>query len=305
MLRCHYEKIWVAIALLMAGVWIQPVGAAPATVPPTTTKTVVTTTTIPTPPANASLSLAVSTDTHSTVVANPDMMCPVSPDEKADVKFSKVYEGKIYYFSSQKNLDKFNADPKPFVTALESRKALYPAPAAAPQTETTSAPEGTDSSAKPAKADDSSSGDLPIQKKLLRFAGLIHPLLVHFPIALLIMAAIGEFLYNFTGRHFFGPISIFTIRFGSLFALLAALTGWLLASGGSGPEDTAWILNWHRWLGIGTAVSSVLVSIMSFWITENSDRSVYRWLLYLTAALVAVTGHFGGMLVFGADYFKW
>lgn len=142
-------------------------------------------------------------------------------------------------------------------------------------------------------------------EKISRMAGHFHPVLLHFPIVLILMAALAEFLLSFTGRRFFESISTFSIRLGALMAVLTALAGWAAASGNSGSAETAWIVQWHRWLGTGTAAAAIVVSLVSFWINDDSNRVLYRWLLYITAVAVAVTAHFGGMIMYGVDFLKW
>lgn len=236
------------------------------------------------------------------VVANPDMVCPVLPDEKAETKYSATFDGKIYYLCCTRCLSKFNADPKFYITEMEARanKGTLYASASKPEESASSiaAPASEKPSAPPAPV-------LSTEEKIIRFVGTFHPILLHFPIALLITAALAECWYGFTGRHSYAPISIFCVRLGALIAVGTALSGWAAAGNDAGTSATAWVLTWHRWLGTGTAVTAVGAALFSIGLTVESERSVYRWILYTVAAAVAVTGHFGGMLVYGVDYFKW
>jgi len=65
------------------------------------------------------------------------------------------------------------------------------------------------------------------------------------------------------------------------------------------------VLETHEALGITTAISSVVVLILY----EKTRRGsllhdVAQALVLVVGLLVAVTGHFGGTLVFGLHYFK-
>lgn len=254
--------------------------------------------------ATASTPIVGSTTTSALVVANPDMVCPVLPDEKADTKYAKVYEGKIYYLCCARCVTQFTADPKRFIAEMESRSTVYAAtdkPAASPEPEPDSVSEVISSVAAASKPEPV----LTDEQRTYRFIGYFHPVLVHFPIALIITAALAECLLGFTGRRFFAPISLFCIRLAAFLIVLTALSGWFAASGSSDTSSSAWVLDWHRWFGIGTAVLTGLVAMISLWITHESERGFYRWMLYLAAIAVGVTGHLGGMLVYGLNYFQW
>lgn len=278
-----------------------PTNAAPAVAPKPTTA-------LPLPvaaPATASAPVAPApapASVSTPVVANPDMVCPVLPDEKADTKYAKVLDGKIYYLCCARCLTKFSEDPQKYITEMQNHATLY---ASAP-----ASGEGAQSvSDVISHVAGSSTQEPPLsdEERIVRFLGYFHPLLVHFPIALVFTAALAEFFLAITGRRFFAPVSLFAIRFAAAMIIFTALSGWAAASSGGGDvaSSSDWILEWHRWLGIGTASFTVLVAIISLWITQESDRLFYRWLLYLSAAAVGVTGHFGGMLVYGQNYFRW
>ena len=63
-------------------------------------------------------------------------------------------------------------------------------------------------------------------------------------------------------------------------------------------------LGLHRWLGTATACWAVLTAILS---ARDERRGVrggwFRIVLVIAAAFVGVTGHLGGTLVFGDDFF--
>lgn len=312
---CPYLTLGIIFLWTLAAnlpVKAAPTNAAPAVAPkPNTTLPLPVaapaTASAPVAPASASVSApatpaATTTSVSTPVVANPDMVCPVLPDEKADTKYAKVLDGKIYYFCCARCLTKFSEDPQKYIAEMQNRATLY---ASAP-----AADEGAQSvSDVISHVAGSSKPEPPLtdEERIVRFAGYFHPLLVHFPIALVFTAALAEFFLAITGRRFFAPVSLFAIRFAAAMIVFTALSGWAAASSGGGDvaSSSDWILEWHRWLGIGTASFTVLVAIISLWITQESDRLFYRWLLYLSAAAVGVTGHFGGMLVYGQNYFRW
>jgi uncharacterized membrane protein len=133
--------------------------------------------------------------------------------------------------------------------------------------------------------------------------GRLHPLLVHFPIALILLAAAAEIVAAVTDAAPWHVVAIASLRVGAISAVTAASAGWLMARmPGVDPSAT---LEWHRWLGTTTAV----VAVMAVWVTTAGERSkATRWIdwfaLLSAAACVAATGHLGGMLVWGADFLR-
>ena len=86
--------------------------------------------------------------------------------------------------------------------------------------------------------------------------------------------------------------------------VVTAITGWLFAS--SPVVDAGTSLEWHRWVGMAGAVGAIGAALLSSRLHVSSRRSafVYRVTLFVTALLVAITGHLGGTLVWGARFFQ-
>ena len=134
--------------------------------------------------------------------------------------------------------------------------------------------------------------------------GRLHPLLVHFPIGLVLIAAVAEVVAMATGLWDWRAVAVANVRVGALFAIGAAMAGWRLASS-PGIEATS-SLEWHRWLG---TIAALAVAGAALTTAGARDRSafalwIYRITLFWAAALVAVTGHLGGLLVWGADFLR-
>jgi uncharacterized membrane protein len=134
--------------------------------------------------------------------------------------------------------------------------------------------------------------------------GRLHPMLVHFPIGLVLIAAVAELVAMITGRREWRTVAVANVRAGAAFGIAAAVAGWRLASA-PGIEATS-SLEWHQWLGTIAAVAVFGAALA----TAGADarppfgRWVHRTLLFWAAALVAVTGHLGGLLVWGADFLR-
>lgn len=129
--------------------------------------------------------------------------------------------------------------------------------------------------------------------------GRLHPLLLHFPIGLVLAAAAFELIAIVTRRVAWRWLAIATLRAGAATALLAAAAGWALA--GSGIGEPGRTLEWHRWLGVlGTAAALAAAAVAGR--LERGRLRLYQAALFLAAALIGSAGHFGATLVWGADF---
>lgn len=116
-----------------------------------------------------------------------------------------------------------------------------------------------------------------------------HPLVLHFPIVLLLLALV----LALTGKRV--PPGLLTAAV--LSTLVTAVTGFLL--GKAGPVKGN-LLIWHQWLGAGVAFVSVLWYALS---KIGWDKGVFaRVLQVLLLGLIGFTGHYGGMLTHGEDF---
>jgi len=138
----------------------------------------------------------------------------------------------------------------------------------------------------------------------MALVGRLHPLIVHFPIALVMLAAAAEGAAAVTGDWHWRTVAVINVRAGAAFAVAAVIAGWRLASA-PGVESTP-LLEWHRWLGAIGAVSAAAAALATSRGERWSPRDlwIYRTGLFCAAALVAFAGHFGGVLVWGADFLR-
>ena len=132
--------------------------------------------------------------------------------------------------------------------------------------------------------------------------GNLHPLLVHFPIALVLTAAAAEAVAMFSRGRIWHAVGVINVRAGALSGVVTAIAGWLLAAS-PGVEPTMQ-LEWHRWTGIASAVVATLAALLSLAVTTEDPRlrRAYRFTLFGAALLVAVAGHLGGTLVWGSPF---
>jgi uncharacterized membrane protein len=139
---------------------------------------------------------------------------------------------------------------------------------------------------------------------LMSFIGRFHPLLVHFPIALVLAAAAAELVVLATPRKTWRIVAVANLQAAAVMCVVTAITGWLFAS--SPLVDASPSLEWHRWLGMAGAAGVIGAALLSSRLQRSSRRSafVYRVTLFVTALLVAITGHLGGTLVWGAGFLR-
>ncbi len=138
----------------------------------------------------------------------------------------------------------------------------------------------------------------------MTFTAHVHPVLVHFPIGLVLTAAIAEVIAIVTGRENWGVVAAANVRAGALVAAAAVVSGWFLAASTIVGGDSS--LEWHRWIGTAAAIVTFVAALASGRADRRSPAAVwiYRLALFGAALFVAVTGHLGGLLVWGVDFLR-
>jgi uncharacterized membrane protein len=134
--------------------------------------------------------------------------------------------------------------------------------------------------------------------------GKLHPLLLHFPIGLVLAAAAAELLAILTRRVAWRVVAVANVRAGAAMAVLTAVAGWALTS--ASFVEPSRLLEWHRWMGVSGATAAISAALASARLDVKSSRSVivYQVALFGAAALIGVAGHLGGTLVWGADFLR-
>jgi uncharacterized membrane protein len=133
--------------------------------------------------------------------------------------------------------------------------------------------------------------------------GRLHPLLIHFPIALVMVAVLFECAAMVTGDDRWRIVAVANVRAGAAVGLLAAAAGWLLALM-PGLEASS-LLEWHRWLGTISAGITLVAALATFGTSRSSiELWTYCIALFAAGVLVTVAGHLGGLLVWGADFMR-
>jgi uncharacterized membrane protein len=144
-----------------------------------------------------------------------------------------------------------------------------------------------------------------------RAIGYIHPAIVHFPIALLIIAAVSVLASYVLGDRY-AQFAFNCLVLGFLFSIATAVMGWSFAesrgygdwtkmmSTKSTDEEASIFL--HRWVGSSIAIVGLVV-VIAGWRNRQSDgtRPGHFWRIgtLVLALLVGWVGHEGGELVYG------
>ncbi|WP_018614998.1 c-type cytochrome domain-containing protein [Segetibacter koreensis] len=131
---------------------------------------------------------------------------------------------------------------------------------------------------------------------MIELIGHFHPLLVHLPLGILMVALLLQWL---AGKEKYASVKEavpVVLLWGSITALLSCITGYFLSI--SDDYDKS-LVNWHMWM----AIAVVLTSAILYAKEKNPAFEVPKRLLSLgLLGLLLVTGHLGGSLTHGSDY---
>lgn len=136
--------------------------------------------------------------------------------------------------------------------------------------------------------------------------GRLHPLFVHFPIALIILASVVEVARIKWDHPTLGTFVVFLLAAGAVGSLAASATGWIFANDYYPAPSEQWMLGRHRWLGVSTTVlAGTAVAVANRWASATTRKTLWlrRGVIWITALAVTITAHLGALMVWGTDYF--
>ncbi len=136
---------------------------------------------------------------------------------------------------------------------------------------------------------------------IFQFLGRLHPLLVHFPIGLLVVALFFELLTMGGKRQGLREGIHFMVYLGAIFAIIAAFLGWLFYTYDAYSGDL--VIN-HRNTGIATAVCAGITALLLRNTVSGKllNRRIYQASLVVTVVILTVAGHLGANLTHGEDF---
>ena len=124
---------------------------------------------------------------------------------------------------------------------------------------------------------------------VVAWGGRWHPLILHFPIVLLLISI----FLGLTGKNIPRKLLVVAV----LSALITAISGFFLGQESAIKGD---LLFWHQWLGGGMA----LLSVIWYWLHGlQLGRTIYtKALQVVLVLLIGFTGHYGGMVTHGENF---
>lgn len=147
---------------------------------------------------------------------------------------------------------------------------------------------------------------LSLLDRIVLLGGKLHPVVVHFPIALILFGLCVELVGVFLGRKRSG-VGVGAVVVGAFSAIAATFAGWFNASSQEFFGSLERTLTLHQLGGVSVAILGSVAGLIGLRILREAPRpilvAVYRTLLVGTSVLVLVCAHYGGMMVHGEDYF--
>lgn len=129
----------------------------------------------------------------------------------------------------------------------------------------------------------------------------LHPMLVHFPIAILLLGMLAEIIWVIYRKNFFSEAAFYLLMLGTLSAIIAFLTGRFFTEEMTGASGD--IRNTHQLFATITLIAAVCASIVSiYYKTRPLNQDKVSWLVFalycIVGIAVGITGFFGGDLVY-------
>ena len=130
----------------------------------------------------------------------------------------------------------------------------------------------------------------------------VHPMIVHFPIALVIAGYIAEVVYLFFKKlNIIREAGFWLLCFGALAVVAAYFSGAFLTKELYGAAGT--IQSTHELFAEFTVFTSLIGATLKVYLRiENKEESFLKWIAFAfytaSVVLISITGYYGGVLVF-------
>jgi uncharacterized membrane protein len=130
-------------------------------------------------------------------------------------------------------------------------------------------------------------------ENITEFIGRFHPVLVHLPIGVLLIAALFQWLSRKEKYKSLSTAVSIALFWGMVSAIFACISGYLLSNSGDYDGD---LISNHQWFGIALAS----ISILAYGLNRRNKDNI--WVSGLMVLLIIITGHLGGSITHGSDY---
>ncbi|MES1217646.1 MAG: FN3 associated domain-containing protein [Bacteroidota bacterium] len=133
----------------------------------------------------------------------------------------------------------------------------------------------------------------------LRVFGRMHPLIVHFPIVLILVyfACVFFIPKKFKNEKWYVTMLEVVLLVAALSSVITALMGLFLSREEGYDQDT---LAWHKWTGVATSFGLFL--LFSFNKKLQQYATVNYILVFSVGLIVVLAGHLGGNITHGENY---
>jgi uncharacterized membrane protein len=131
----------------------------------------------------------------------------------------------------------------------------------------------------------------------------IHPMIVHFPVALIIAGFLAEVVSHiFKGEKCFSKTAFYLMILGALAAVVAWATGHLFANEPTQGEILGVFVK-HKTGALITMLIMILGSAFRIWlVVQKKEETQLKWIAFgfylLAFAAVSFTGFMGGTMVY-------
>jgi len=244
-------------------------------------------------------------------------VCPVMPDETVDPSFFTDHDGSRVYFCCRRCVLRFEQNPEAYAESLAQVMPVamqgstsqagagghdhdHPEDVDAAQESNVADGDHEHDSGSPEEGHDHATDHGVSPTAML---GRFHVVVIHFPIAFLLLGALVEaagLARKRWGNH--GVVRLLT-AVGALSAVVAMTLGLLHGSASDYAGTLSWVFWWHRALGIAVTVAAVVAWFAVEQRARRKGTSRFATAaLLVSAILVGAAGHFGGSLVYGWEY---
>ncbi len=121
--------------------------------------------------------------------------------------------------------------------------------------------------------------------------GRMHPLVLHFPIAFIVLLVILNILKNQIDAISFQKINRFLVLITAFTTILATIMGLFLSKEG----DSTDLLNLHKWIGVA-------ITFLIYGLTFIKKDKIFKSVLYIGFISVIFAGHYGAGLTHGTNF---
>ena len=126
--------------------------------------------------------------------------------------------------------------------------------------------------------------------------GRLHPVIVHLPIGILLIACLFELLSSRERYASLRPSIRLLVFWGMIAAILSVISGLILSGNGEYEDE---LVDPHEWFGIATAITSIIFYVLYRF---NSGKRMAKIFSIVVFLMVIVTGHLGGSVTRGPEY---